>query len=202
MFCTKCGKQVEGNAEFCTQCGVQRASASPGKPKESNKTRNIVIGVIIGVVAVVLAPILIAVIILAVSRFSGEGGTSDLPQNLEIGQSAENWAQKVTVLSVDREEGSEWTVGTGQTIITVNAQVENIGADSLYATYYSFSLGDSEGNRYDSDYWRSTLRGQSLYTGEKAKGTVGFVVPSNADGLRLAYALGGNGEDVARWQLN
>jgi predicted amidophosphoribosyltransferase len=55
MFCTKCGKQVEGDGEFCTQCGVQKDSTSPSKPKKSHKTRNIVIGVVVGVVGLFFA---------------------------------------------------------------------------------------------------------------------------------------------------
>jgi len=40
MFCTKCGKQVEGNTEFCTHCGAQRAVTSPDKPKKSNDSNS------------------------------------------------------------------------------------------------------------------------------------------------------------------
>ena len=115
MFCAKCGKQVEGNAEFCTQCGVQRASTSPDKPKKSNKTRNIVIGVIGVVIGIPIALIALGV---TVTLFSGEDGSSGLSQNLEVGQSAQTSNQKVTVLSADRDVQGDYT------LITVNAQVQ------------------------------------------------------------------------------
>ena len=202
MFCTKCGKETEGKAEFCTQCGVQRTSASPSKSKKSHKTRNIVIGVVTGVVAVVLAPILIAVIVLAASRFSGEGGTSGLPQNLEIGQAAQTSEQKATVLSADRDVQGDYT------LITVDAQVENIGDGSLYAMASDFSLSDSEGNRYDTNVYLyvagdSFEMMKELYQGEKTSGNLRFVVPASATGLELAYDFGTLGDPLlAKWQLD
>jgi len=55
VFCTKCGKETEGNAEFCTQCGVHTDSISPSKPKKKEMgiaeiAKYIVLAILIGII--------------------------------------------------------------------------------------------------------------------------------------------------------
>ena len=193
MFCPKCGKPNEGNSEFCTHYGAERAATIPGKSKNSNKVKDIIIGVV-GTILALMA--------LGVVSSCGVSNTSGLPQNLEVGQSAQTSKQKVTVLSVQREVHGEYT------LITVNAQVEAISAGTLYATDSSFSLSDSEGNRYDTrlDLYvagDSFAKIKELYQGEKASGNLRFLVPTGATGLKVAYDFGTPGDPLlAKWQLD
>jgi len=201
MFCSKCGKQIDVGPEFCTHCGAKVAQAASSKPKKSNKTKFI----IIGVVGAFLALIAIGAI---VNSFSGEGGssnTSGLPQNLEVGQSAQTSEQKVTVLSADRDLQSQYCWQPNTCVITVNAQVENIGAGSLYVMISNFSLSDSEGNRYDNMVFAgdSVATMKEIYQGEKTGGNIRFAVPTSATGLKLAYNFATLGDPLlARWRLD
>ena len=193
MFCPKCGKPNEGNSEFCTHYGAERAATIPGKSKNSNKVKDIIIGVV-GTILALMA--------LGVVSSCGVSNTSGLPQNLEVGQSAQTSKQKVTVLSVQREVHGEYT------LVTVSAQVEAISAGTLYATDSSFSLSDSEGNRYDTrlDLYvagDSFAKIKELYQGEKTSGNLRFLVPTGATGLKVAYDFGTLGDPLlAKWQLD
>ena len=361
MFCSKCGKQVEGNAKFCEECGAKVAQAISSESKNSNKTRNIVLGVILGIIVVCvgIAAILAAshsggtsdtstdwltysnsnsdcgfvmsypsewtkqeewmgtvVVFLSpkdgtsdagqenvnvvvedltanpmslseywdlslnqISKFitdcnviessgttvagkpasrvvftgqqgqyqlkymqictirnnsaytitytsevakyadyvdivnqmvdsfefSGEGEASDTSgslQNLDVGQSAQNWAQKVTVISVDRYVRNG--VNEGYVEITIYAEVENIGGGTLYADYHNFSFSDSEGNRYTTNItsYGGFPMMKGLYEGEKTGGNLLLTAPTSATGLKMAYNFGDSTNPaLARWQL-
>jgi hypothetical protein len=193
MFWSKCRWSTEDNQGSCTHCGANIAQAISSRPKKINKVKHIIIGVV-GTILALMA--------LGVVSSCGVSNTSGLPQNLEVGQSAQTSKQKVTVLSVQREVHGEYT------LVTVSAQVEAIGAGTLYATDSSFSLSDSEGNRYDTrlDLYvagDSFAKIKELYQGEKASGNLRFLVPVGATGLKVAYDFGTPGDPLlAKWQLD
>lgn len=206
MFCSKCGKSIEGSPEYCAHCGAQVAQAT-SKPKKSNRTRNIVIG-IVGVFLALFA-------VIAIYVFGGQGGVSDtsgLPQNLKVGQSAQTSEQKVTVISVDRVEEDDWYPGETWVAVIIQVQVQNVGASSLWVSNGDFSLSDSEGNRcgscsgvnspgnYNTFYFSSL---KQLYEGEKEVGVIEFGAPTSATGLEMAYNFGdSSGQTLARWRLD
>src|SRR3989344_4098459 len=64
MFCTSCGKEIEGNNKFCTECGAVVKSGTPAddhrdsapKHRYSKKKFKIIVGVVAG--AIILAILL------------------------------------------------------------------------------------------------------------------------------------------------
>ncbi len=78
MFCTKCGKENEGNNTFCKFCGapiggaapVVPPQAAPGKP---GKSKALILGVGAGVLAVIVAVVLILVLVVFKSNSSASG---------------------------------------------------------------------------------------------------------------------------------
>jgi hypothetical protein len=91
--------------------------------------------------------------------------------------------------------------------VIVDAEIKNIGSDSMYITMAKFSMSDSEGNRYDPELYvgddgLSILK--ELYTNQKTRGKIVFQVPENARKLKLYYDFGNIliGTKLASWPIN
>lgn len=145
---------------------------------------------------------------------------SSVPADVElsIGQIVSEHGKQITVYSAQKVLSYTWTSSSinyqfnkkaksGKTFVIVDAEVKNIGSDSIYVTYGDFSMGDSNGNRYDPEmYSGDDGLGlfKELYKNQKNRGKVIFEVPQNTNGLKLYYDFGYVfwGTKIASWNIN
>ena len=72
MFCPKCGKEIQGNAKFCTSCG-EKINVAPAPQKVQVNalvaslgiSQTVLIGVIVGAVTVAIASLILVVRLLS-----------------------------------------------------------------------------------------------------------------------------------------
>jgi hypothetical protein len=132
---------------------------------------------------------------------------------LNVGETAKTSKIKVTVFSVEKTDYYVYTSGgfSGSQVATpnkifvlVDAEIQNIGSDSVYVGSSEFSLSDSEGYRYDPEIYLGEDRldlFKQLYQNQKMRGKILFEIPENASGLKLHYDFGNLfiGTKLATW---
>ena len=168
-----------------------------------------------------LASLLVMISIFLVSCIEEEptasngNGSEEPAQNLSIGQSAQTSTERATVISATKvysfEHGENWLgnpyteeAPEGKAFIIIDARIENIGDDSLYAIQSDFSLTDSEGYKYDVTYYPvpdDGFESQEIYEGQQSRGKILFEVPDGATGLRVQYDFGTFETLLATWIL-
>jgi len=136
------------------------------------------------------------------------------PRNLQSGQSIQWEGEKIIVLSAVRTYSYNWvdvsgttyteTAPSGNVFIFIESEMQNLGADTFWASDYSFSLQDSAGYHYDVRGFKAEGRFSSaeLYPGQKTGGKSMFTVPDGASGLKIVYNFAPFGEpQLAIWAL-
>lgn len=140
------------------------------------------------------------------------GGDGGEELTLTLGQSAKTSKERVTVFSANRITHYTWSgefgtytesVPTGKAWILVDAQIENLDAEYCWVSEYDFSIGDSQGYKYDAEMYFAddSFPSQELYQGQKARGKILFEVPSGAAGLEVIYDFGLLERKLAKWEL-
>lgn len=135
----------------------------------------------------------------------------------EIGDTVKSSKVQVTIFDVEITKSYEyWSdifkkaitkdAPYGYWYIIVDAEVKNIGADSIYVGDYDFSVADSEGYRYDSAFYYGKDdfdSFQELYLGQKIRGKILFEVPITSEGWILQYDFGDilSGTKIVSWKL-
>jgi len=119
MFCTKCGRQFEGDSGFCTACGTGAGNSSAKANKKGRKKRIIIIG---SAVAAIVIGALVAAWLLGANS---EQGTAANEGELITKDASE------LVLTVDDLE-SGW-------VLIVDRSETQPNADSAY--YVQFRTG-------------------------------------------------------------
>ncbi|MDD1680995.1 MAG: DUF4352 domain-containing protein [Methanoregula sp.] len=134
-----------------------------------------------------------------------------------IGQAASGDNAQATVWSARNTQSYTWTTGssnysfteeaeTGMTYLIIDAEVQNTGSDSLYASTGDFSLADGAGNRYEPGlYYGDESFGylHDLSKNQKNRGKILFEIPSDARDLKISYdfGIGYGGTQVASWRV-
>jgi len=231
-FCESCGiKLLSGQPEKNVVIKETRAETK----KESNLDQALKYGAICCGGIVIIAIIAAFVYGMGSSPSISSSGqpiqTSTVPQvttttrsgaptqiDVSIGQSVSNPERQVTVFSAQKNPTYTWRGAAssytyteqpkpGNTFIIVDTDIKNIGSDRIYASSGDFSMSDSEGNRYDPEFYAgddglSIL--QELYKNQKTRGKLIFEVPQNAKKLKLYYDLGNlfTGTKLASWSVN
>jgi len=154
------------------------------------------------------------------AKISETTSQSDIPTDLDltIGETASNPERQVTVYSAQKKSTYTWggssssyifteNAKAGNTFIIIDAEVKNIGSDRMYASTGDFSMSDSEGNRFDPEYYLGDDGlgySKELYKSQKTRGKVLFEVPQSANKLKLYYDFGNlfSGTKLASWKIN
>jgi len=137
--------------------------------------------------------------------------------SLKIGETAKTSKIEVTVISARKTTFYEYysdilketmvqEASPGKIYILVEAEIKNIGADSVYVGSSKFSVTDSEGYRYDPElyYGDDGLEMiKELYRDQKMRGKILFEVPETASGLKVQYDFGNLfiGTKLASWSI-
>jgi hypothetical protein len=128
----------------------------------------------------------------------------------EFGSAYSDAQREVTVYSTQKNVShtsvfynvsSTKEAGGGNTFVIIDAQIKNIGADSITVFPHDFSIVDSDGNRYEKQpyYGEDRLAAGELKKNQHKRGIMLFEVPQNAKKLLLNYKL--NGKFIA-WNIN
>jgi Domain of unknown function (DUF4352) len=134
-----------------------------------------------------------------------------------IGRTASGDNAQATVWSAGRMQSYVWTTGSsnytfteeaesGMTYLIIDAEVQNTGSDTLYASTGDFSLSDGAGNRYEPGlYYGDESFGylHDLSKNQKHRGKILFGIPSDARDLKISYdfGIGYGGTQVATWPV-
>jgi hypothetical protein len=133
-----------------------------------------------------------------------------------LGGTAKGRDAAATVYSAERLPAYTWTSGghafteeaeTGTIFLIIDAEVENTGDGTLYASTGDFSLTDSRGNRYEPGlYYGDESFGylHDLSRDQKNRGKILFPIPPDATGLNVWYDFGEpyGGDLVASWAVD
>lgn len=159
----------------------------------------------------------------AVKRFDNPDSISErqpsTPTQVEavIGETVTSQTEQITIFSAQKTPKYTWSYSSsykftenanpGNIFVIIDAEIKNIGSDSMYITMAKFSMSDSEGNRYDPELYAGDDRLsilKELYTNQKTRGKVVFQVPENARKLKLYYDFGNilTGTKLASWSIN
>jgi len=134
---------------------------------------------------------------------------------LEIGETAKSSRLQVTVFSAEKmkkysyysdifESNQEKTASPGNLFVLIDAEIVNIGSDRDFGGYVKFTMTDSQGFKYDPDFYLGTdgLDAFSeIFQNQKIRGKAVFQVPETATGLKLQYDFGDIivGTKLATW---
>ena len=147
-----------------------------------------------------------------------ETATTEQPSelNLKVGETATTSKIEVTVKSAKKVKEYEYysdvlqqyytrTAPPGKVFIIADVEIKNIGNSRAYVGASEFSVTDSEGYRYDPEYYLGEDRldmVKELYQNQKMDGKVVFKVPKDAKGLKIQYDFGRfTGVKLATWEI-
>ena len=136
---------------------------------------------------------------------------------LKVGETAKTSKIEVTVFSIKKTKSYDYysdilketrtsESSPGKIFVLVDAEVKNIGTDRLYFGATKFSVTDSEGYKYDAQFYLGSDKLElfkELYQNQKMRGKVLFEVPEYASGLKLQCDFGDLlvGTKLATWKI-
>lgn len=122
------------------------------------------------------------------SGYVPEANTEKTADAVKSGESAEIGSVRFTFLSCaeDKSYGYYSAPKAGCRYITCEFEVENIGSGEEYITMFSFDCY-ADGRSCESAYFRDDNLSATLSAGRKAKGTVTFEVPTDAEVVEVEY---------------
>lgn len=92
--------------------------------------------------------------------------------------------------------------------IVFDCEIENLGAEQIYAGYIMFSMEDQNKYRYDInsimyyDGFGALESLQELYSGQKMSGKIAFEIPTDSTENRLYYDFGSLfGTNLGSWNV-
>ncbi|HID40167.1 MAG TPA: DUF4352 domain-containing protein [Calditrichaeota bacterium] len=143
--------------------------------------------------------------------------TTPTELNLNIGETAKTSKIEVTVFSAQKTKSYDYysdifketmteEAKPGKIFILVDAEIKNVGSNSVFVGSSEFSITDSEGYKYDPAlyYGDDGLEMfKELYQNQKMRGKILFEVPENAQDLKLQYNFGNLfiGTKLASWSI-
>ena len=145
--------------------------------------------------------------------------TSEVPTelSLKIGETAKTSKIEVTVKSIEKVNYYTWysDIGNeyypqvapeGKLYLLADVEIKNIGSDRVYVGSAEFSVTDSEGFKYDPEFYLgedALEMFKELYLNQKMEGKVLFKIPETAKDLKLQYDFGSlfTGVKLASWEL-
>ncbi len=155
--------------------------------------------------------VLVAVIITAgCANYIPTQSFSPATMEADLGSRYSDSEQEVIVYSAQKTEtftsvfynvASTKAATSGNTFVIIDAQIKNVGADKIMVFPHRFSIGDSEGNRFDKEPFHGDgwLMAVELEKNQYKKGKVLFEVPQNAKNLVVYYDLNGK---LLSWKIN
>ena len=185
--------------------------------------KKIILGIIIALVILFLAGVVLAGLGLqnleeqATPRKEGQTGEIKSGPILQIGETASSSKLQVTVFSANVvkkynyyseiiEDDFDYSAPPGTMLVLVDAEIQNIGDNTVYGGVIQFSLVDSGGNKYDSEMYL----GQNdldlfteVYANQKIQGKFVFEVPEFSSDLKIQYDFGDFvvGTKLATWEI-
>ncbi len=138
--------------------------------------------------------------------------------NLELGRAAKTSKISVKVTSVTKTDHYDYYSDTleqttteeaspGKVFVIADVLIKKVGGDEVYAGSSKFSMIDSEGVRYDpepSDQGDDKLiEFEETHLNQKMRGSVLFMVPEDAKGLKIWYDFGDLSTEIesASWDV-
>lgn len=138
--------------------------------------------------------------------------------NLKIGETAKTSLLEVTVFSIKKDNYYEWYSDVidesqeefsskGKMFYFADVEIKNVGSERAFLSATTFSIGDSEGYKYDPVVLYYGDDGldlfKELYQNQRMRGKVVFEIPQDAKGLKLVYDFGNILTDVklASWGI-
>lgn len=122
---------------------------------------------------------------------------------LKVGESATDTGIQATVISAQKTKSYNYensqnevkveTAKSGKIFILADLEIKNVGSEKVFPIG-DFSVTDSEGYKYErSPNLIFTYKGndrlpdQELFPNQKSRGKLSFIIPENAQGLKLQY---------------
>jgi RNA polymerase subunit RPABC4/transcription elongation factor Spt4 len=117
-----------------------------------------------------------------------EKNTSATEGALNVGETIEGKSLNITYISCyeDTSYSSFSSPKDGYTYVTCEFEFENVSSSDITVSYFSFDCY-ADGVNCDTAYFRDDAISAKLSAGRKAKGTVTFEVPKNADVVEVEY---------------
>jgi hypothetical protein len=155
--------------------------------------------------------LLVAVIITAgCANYIPKQSFSPATTEADFGSAYSNSEQEVIVYSAQKNEtftsvfynvSSTKEAASGNTFVIIDAQIKNIGADKITVFPHRFSIGDSDGNRFEKEPYHGSdwLMAGELNKNQYKEGKVLFEIPQNSKDLVLYYDLNGK---LLSWKIN
>ncbi len=127
---------------------------------------------------------------------------------LKVGETATYSGLEVTVISAQKTKSYSYensrnevkveTAKPGKIFILADLEIKNVGSDKVFPIG-DFSVTDSEGYKYERSInyiyiyvGNDRLNSQELFPNQKSRGKLSFIIPENAQGLKLQYDFGRN----------
>nr|QNO46741.1 hypothetical protein EIOBDEGA_00029 [Methanosarcinales archaeon ANME-2c ERB4] len=138
--------------------------------------------------------------------------------NIELGRAAKTSKISVKITSTTKTDHYDYYSDTleqttteeaspGKVFVIADVLIKKVGGDEVYAGSSKFSMIDSEGVRYDpepSDQGDDKLiEFEETHLNQKMRGTVLFIVPEDAKGLKIWYDFRDLSTEIesASWNL-
>lgn len=146
--------------------------------------------------------------------------------NLKIGEIAKSSKIEVNVITAQKVKSYTYYSGFGQNpelkdakaeaspgwlYVLVDAEIKNIGSDSVFVGYTEFSIKDFFSEEGREDTFGPTMyygtdameRSKELYNNQKMKGKILFQIPENTQNVRLQYNFGNLSPEakLASWSI-
>lgn len=155
----------------------------------------------------------------ATPSIEGQEGEQPSELILKVGETAKTSRIEVTVLSAEKTGFYSYSTdyfgeplyqkaSSGKQFLIAEIQIKNVGADRVYISSGEFSATDSEGTRYDTEFFYYGDDGldmfQELYQNQKTEGKILFEVGKEAEDLEIIYDFGDifTGTSLAKWKVN
>lgn len=180
--CKECGEEISSSAKVCPKCGKKQG----------------------GSLKIILIIIAIIIVIIAIASGGNKntskttlnsGTTSETPQantktSFNVGEIWESTNHAIKYVSVDADfkgYNQYADIKAGHKVVKADFEAENLGSTDFYFSAYEFTC---YADGYDCEsFWSVDESGFSstLSTGKKAKGSVYFQVPANAEHIVIEY---------------
>jgi hypothetical protein len=149
-----------------------------------------------------------------ITSIAPEDATTE--SDLSIGETASSHSTDITITDMVIIDHYYWTGDSGNyhivqpdrgdifVIITCNIKRTGSGSYNYYS--HNFWLLDSDGYRYDKEYYygdNELERNQELHTGQQTQGVLLFEVPASMTGLKAQYEFSGLfSSDIVSWVIH
>ncbi|MCQ2438713.1 MAG: DUF4352 domain-containing protein [Oscillospiraceae bacterium] len=124
------------------------------------------------------------------SDFEIEKNTEASENAIHVGETVETDSLTITYLSCAVDKGNSYSKPQpGKQFVTCEFEFQNKSESDESVSYFGFKCF-ADGNSCDQEYFRDDGLSASISAGRKAKGTVTFEVPVDAEVVEVEYEVG------------